>query len=100
MPAENQKNEITARVRDLLRGAEDRGVHLRLAGSRFGDEWLYLVVESTQKGERASTHAHLMTKIERELENEGYEHVLLVPAVPESAGLMDIEGEHESSVAG
>jgi hypothetical protein len=63
---------------------------LRLAATRFDDGWLYLVVEPVQKGERASQHAHLMTEIERTLQKEGYEQVLLVPAVPEHAGLTDV----------
>jgi hypothetical protein len=63
---------------------------LRLAASRFDDGWLYLVVEPVQNGERASQHAHLMTEIERTLQKEGFEQVLLVPAVPAHAGLTEV----------
>jgi len=90
MPNENDKSTIANRVEQLLTAAKARGVHLRLAGSRFDDGWLYLVVEPMQKGERASQHAHLMTEIERTLQTEGYDQVLLVPAVPEHSGLADL----------
>ena len=78
-------------MKQLLAEAETQGVHLRLAAHRFDDGWLYLVVEPTQKGERASQHAHRMTQIERTLRGEGYDQVLLVPAVPEHADLMNVQ---------
>jgi hypothetical protein len=90
MPAEQEKKVIVDRVRQLLADATAHGVHLQLTGSRFDDDWLYLVVAPTQKDERASQHAHLMTEIERTLLKEGYDQVLLVPAVPEHAGLNDV----------
>ena len=90
MPNESDKSVIVERVEQLLSAAKDRGIHLRLTGFRFDDEWLYLVVEPMQKGERASQHAHLMTEIERTLQKEGYDQVLLVPAVPEHSGLTDV----------
>lgn len=90
MPSEQDKSVIIDRVQELLSAAKGRGIHLRLAGSRFDDGWLYLVVEPTQKGERASQHAQLMTAIERTLQKEGHDQVLLVPAVPEHAGLTDV----------
>ena len=57
---------------------------------RFDDEWLYLVVEPTQPGQRASQQAHFMTEIERTLQKEGFDQVLLVPAIPEHAGLTNV----------
>jgi len=89
MPNEQDKPVIVARVEQLLSAANARDIHLRLAASRFDDGWLYLVVEPTQKGERASQHARFMTEIERTLQKEGYDQVLLVPAVPEHVGLTD-----------
>ena len=47
-----------------------------------------------QKDERASQHAHLMTEIERTLLDEGYDQVLLIPAVPEHAGLIDVPDDN------
>ena len=90
MPAENQTSEVVARVRQLLAEAEPTGVHLALSGYRFDDQWLYLVVSPTHPGERASQHAHRMTTIERTLRGEGYNQVLLVPAVPEHDDLIDV----------
>jgi hypothetical protein len=89
MPAEKDTQAITDRVQQLLSDAKAHDVHLRLTGSRFDDDWLYLVVTPTRAGERASTHAHLMTEIERKLQADGYEQVLIVPAVPEHAGIAD-----------
>ncbi len=90
MPAEKDIQTIIGRVRHLLSEAQGQGVHLRLTGYRFDDDWLYIVVEPTQPGERASQHAHLMTRIERTLHDEGHDQVLLVPAVPEHAGLTEV----------
>jgi hypothetical protein len=97
MPNENDKQTIIARVKQLLAEAESQGVHLNLAAHRFDDGWLYLVVEPTQKGERASQHAHRMTQIERTLRGEGYNQVLLVPAVPEHAGLINMSDNGRSN---
>jgi len=90
MPIEQDKTLIISRVQELISAAQTRGIHLRLTGYRWDDGWLYLVVEPTQKGERASQHAHFMTEIERTLLKEGHDQVLLVPAVPEHAGLTDV----------
>ena len=90
MPSESDTQAIVARVRQLLADAGPTGVHLALSGFRFDDGWLYLTVVPTQPGERASQHAHRMTEVERTLRREGHEQVLLVPAVPEHAGLADV----------
>lgn len=89
MPNERDKSVIIERVEKMLSDGEKRGIHLRLAGSRFDDQWLYLVVELSRQGGRASQHAHYMTEIERALQKEGFDQVLLVPALPEHAGMMD-----------
>jgi hypothetical protein len=90
MPAEVDIPNIIARVRQLLLEAEAQNIHLRLTGQRFEDDWLYLVVEPTRQGERASQHAHFMTRVERTLHDQGYDQVLIVPAVPEHSGLTDV----------
>ena len=90
MPSEQDKSVIITRVKELLTAAKARGIHLRITGYRLDDGWLYLVVEPTQEGQRASQHAHFMTEIERTLQKEGHDQVLLVPAVPEHAGLIDV----------
>lgn len=90
MPSEQDNPVIIQRVQELLAGAKAGGIHLRLSAHRFDDGWLYLVVEPTEQGGRASQHAHFMTEVERTLQNEGYDQVLLVPAVPEHAGLTEV----------
>jgi len=90
MPSEQDKPAIIKRVQELLSIAKGRGIHLRFAGSYFDDGWLYLVVEPSGQGERASQHAHFMTEIERTLQKEGFDQVLIVPSVPEHAGLIDV----------
>ena len=90
MPAEKEQRAILDRIGQLLAGTDGHAAPLRLAGSRFDDDWLYVVVEPTGGGERASTYAHPMTKVERTLQQDGYDQVLLVPAVPEHAGLLDM----------
>ncbi len=79
MPAEKDQQAIVGRIEQLLAAAAGRNVHLRLDGSRFDDDWLYVVVSPTRKGERASSHARTMTEIERTLQAEGYDQVLIVP---------------------
>ncbi len=90
MPDEQDIPVVSKRVQELIAGAKARNIHLRLTGYRFDDGWLYLVVEPTQQGERASEHAHFMTEIERALLKEGHDQVMIVPAVPEHAGLTDV----------
>lgn len=90
MPAKEQVPTTVNRIQQMLVEAEAQGVHLRLTGQRFEDQWLYLVVEPTRPGERASQHAHFMTKVERTLHDQGYDQVLIVPAVPEHSGLIDV----------
>ena len=102
MPAENDKHAIIGRVQELLADAATReggGVHLKLAGSRYDDGWLYVVVIPSRPGERASKYAHLMTEIERTLRAEGHAQVLLVPSVPEHDGLIDVPQGVEASPA-
>lgn len=90
MPAEKDKQAVIDRIGQLLAGSYGHKPPLRLTGTHFDDDWLYVVVEPTGTGERASAYAHLMTKIERTLQQDGYDQVLLVPAVPEHAGLLDV----------
>ena len=90
MPKQSDVPEILKRVGQMISEAGRRGIHLRLAGSRFDDDWLYIVVEPTTGGQRASEYAHFMTQIERELQKNGFDQILIVPAVPEHTGLVDV----------
>ncbi|MBI4578102.1 MAG: hypothetical protein HY718_00275 [Planctomycetes bacterium] len=81
MPTTQQVQEIVDKVRTRLADAEREGVHLKVAGERLEDDWLYIVVVPTRPGVRASEHARLMSQIERELRQQGDDNVLLVPAL-------------------
>ena len=81
MPTTTQQSEIVERVKARLADAECEGVYLKVSGHKLDDEWLYVVVEPAKAGVRASDHANLMSKIERELRKDGIDQVLLVPAL-------------------
>jgi hypothetical protein len=81
MPTTQQVQEVVDKVRRRLLDAERDGIHLKVAGERFDDDWLYIVVVPTRPGVRASDHARLMTQIERELRQQGDDNVLLVPSL-------------------
>jgi hypothetical protein len=65
----------------MLADAEAEGVHLKVSDYKLDDDWLYIVVEPAKAGIRASDHANLMSRIERELRKDDIDQVLLVPAL-------------------
>jgi hypothetical protein len=73
--------DIVQKVQKRLADAEGEGVHLKVANSKLDDDWLYIVVVPSKSGVRASDHADLMSRIERELREQGEDKVLLVPAL-------------------
>ena len=82
MPATQQQvDQIIKKVESRLAAEEAKGVPLKVAGHKLDDDWLYVVVVPKQAGVRASDHARLMSRIERELRAEGDDQVLLVPAL-------------------
>jgi hypothetical protein len=81
MPTTQHVQEIVEKVRGRLAEAEREGVYLKVAGERFEDEWLYIVVVPGKAGVRALDHSRTMARIERELREEGEGNVLLVPAL-------------------
>lgn len=81
MPTMQQVDDIVKKVEHRLAQAEAAGIHLKVADAKLDDEWLYVVVVPKQAGVRASDHAELMAKIERDLRAGGDEQVLLVPAL-------------------
>ena len=101
MPDKTQVDEIVTNVRAMFSAARSRDIHLRLAGQQLDDDWLYLVAEPTRAGEDASDHARFMTEVERALRKDGFDQVLLVPALPDYDGLVDAPdtGEKASSPA-
>ncbi len=81
MPTMQQVSEIVDKVRTRLQDAERDGIYLSVVDERLDDDWLYIIVTPTRPGVRASDHARLMSRIERELRQEGDDKVLLVPAI-------------------
>ena len=83
MPTTQQVPDIVAQVTRRLAEAEREGIHLKVTGQKLDDEWLYIAIEPSRAGVRASDHAALMSRIERELRSQGNQNVLLVPALEE-----------------
>lgn len=81
MPVATDTAPIVGRVKRQLEDARQDGVFLKLTGERLDDDWLYLTVELDRPGGRAADHARLMARIERQLRQDGYDQVLLVPAL-------------------
>jgi hypothetical protein len=65
----------------MPQGREGPPSHLKVSGEKLEDDWLSIVVVPTRPGIRASDHAQIMSKIERELRAQGDDNVLLVPAL-------------------
>jgi hypothetical protein len=83
MPSTQQVSDIVDKVRKRLVAAERDKIYLKVIGDKFEDDWLYIVVVPSKPGVRASEHANYMSRIERELRQEGNDQVLLVPALDE-----------------
>ena len=83
MPTTQQVPDIVEKVRARLAEAEREGVHLKVASEKLDDDWLYVVVVPAKPGGHASDHARLMSRIERNLRQQGDDRVLLVPALEE-----------------
>lgn len=83
MPTQEQIPEIVAEVRKRLDEEVKHGVHLEVVSEKLDDGWLYVVVTPSRPGQRASDHARVMSKVERELRKEGKENILLVPTLEE-----------------
>ena len=98
MPDQSQVGDIEVRVNGMFdAAARSRGIHLRLAGRRFDDGWLYLVAEPARAGGHATEHARFMTEVERKLRADGFDQVLLVPAVPDYDGLVEVSRPDEAA---
>jgi hypothetical protein len=52
-------------------------------GSKLDDGWLFICVIPGQEGIRASDHAGIMARVERQLHDQGVDNVLLVPTLEE-----------------
>jgi hypothetical protein len=81
MPTAERTSAIVDKVRRRLMDGEHEGIHLRVDGEKLDDEWLYIVVVPSKAGVRASEYANFMSRVERELREQGDDKVLLVPAL-------------------
>jgi hypothetical protein len=86
MPTQAEVPGIVAEVRQRLEDVAKQGIHLQVAGEKLEDDWLYVVVTPSRPGVRALDDADTMSRIERELQQNGKCHVLLVPTLDRSAG--------------
>lgn len=81
MPTTAQVTDIVDKVRHRLADAEREGIYLKVTRESLDDEWLYIVVSPARPGVRASDHAQIVSRIERELRAAGDDNVLLVPVL-------------------
>ena len=84
MPTQQNVQPIIEFVKFRLKQAkEERGINLVIdeQDTRLEDDWLYVTVAPGQAGGRASAYAELMSEIEKDLRNEGFSEVLLVPVL-------------------
>lgn len=78
--------DIISMIKIRLQSAQaSKSAHLAVTDNawKLEDEWLYVTVHPTVKGERASDYADLMMEVEKDLRGNGIENVLLVPAITE-----------------
>jgi hypothetical protein len=81
MPTQAEVPAIIAEVRRRLADVATKGIHLQVTGEKLEDDWLYVVVAPSQPGTRALDHALYMSQIERQLRQQGKDHILLVPVL-------------------
>lgn len=81
MPQTQDVADIVEKVEQGLKAAESDQIYLKVDGYRLDDDWLYIAVSPAKPGVRASDHANLMARIERNLRASGIDQVLLVPAI-------------------
>ncbi len=81
MPTAIQVAPIVEKVNRRLADGEREGIHLKVVREKLDEDWLYIVVVPSKPGVRASEYANFMSKVERELRQQGDDNVLLVPAL-------------------
>lgn len=82
MPSAVEVPEILGFIKQRLAEASDL-VRLEVTDDEMEDDYLYVVVTPAAVGIRASDHADLMSKIEGEVERNGWQNVYLVPTIHE-----------------
>jgi hypothetical protein len=79
----HREKAILDAVNQRLDSLPAGGPPLKISGSRWEEDWLYVAVVPSRPDVRALDHAEAMSRIERELRREGFDNVLLVPALEE-----------------
>lgn len=74
---------IVKKIVEKVEAARQQNIFLRVGAHKLDDEWLFVEIQPDKAGVRASEHALLMSRIEQELEAEGIDRVILVPALEE-----------------
>jgi hypothetical protein len=72
-----QVNSIVSKIESMIAAS---GKPLRVVGHHLDDTWLTVVITSGSNV-RASEYADFMSEIERALRKDGYDEVVLVPAL-------------------
>ena len=86
MKTMEQIEDIIRRVRSSLTDhnhMQGTDLHVPDDGWVESDDWLYVIIVPASKSVRASAYVEALAELERELRNDGIDHVLLVPARPE-----------------
>ncbi|HEX4124743.1 MAG TPA: hypothetical protein VHY37_08470 [Tepidisphaeraceae bacterium] len=85
MTADNVKSILKIVQEKLEQRAQKSGIALKVSpeASRQEDQWLYVVVSPGRAGIRAYDFVSTLSDVERELKNEGIEHVLVLPMLAE-----------------
>jgi hypothetical protein len=76
--------DILRQVRSKLDAQKiQKGVALQVAKDGFveDDDWLSVVVSPAAKGIRAYDYVEILGQVEKELRDDGVDHVVLVPAM-------------------
>ncbi len=83
------EKDIPAIVQDVQRRLAEKGrerglaLELKAQDYRLEDNWLYLCVIPAQESVRPFDYAEILSEIEAELRQEGFDNVLLVPTLAE-----------------
>jgi hypothetical protein len=85
LTADDVKSVLGTVQEKLAAKEKQSGIPLSVSSeaSRQEDDWLYVVVAPTRQGIRAYDYVAILSEVERELHQQGLEHVLLVPAMPD-----------------
>ena len=81
------KQEIDRVIEDIQKLLDEKqastGIQLEVSedACRQDDEWLYVVVSPAGKSVRAYDYVETLGEVEKQIQSQGLDHVLLVPAM-------------------